>query len=187
MAIMVCSGACGSSPEPIYFAITPASPTHHLARDGGTGWARLVKLRRPAIAGYLDRTEVVSRLADHRLRVTSGESWSEPLGEMTGRVLAEDLAERVPGSVVFMESSPISADPDAVVSIDIQRFDAGDDGTLTLRVEVAVERARDRSPLMVRTLDLRAPTGPSTGALVATMSDLVGRLADQVAPYLEGS
>jgi uncharacterized lipoprotein YmbA len=153
--------------------------------SAGGSWAHLIKLRRPAIAGYLDRAEIVSRVSDHRLRVASGDSWGEPLADMTGRVFAEDLAGRLSGSVVFTELSPISAAPDAVVSLDIQRFDVAGDGTLNLRAEVSVERGVDHAVVGVRTVDLSLrPSSGTTTALVAGMSDLVAQLADQVAPYL---
>jgi uncharacterized lipoprotein YmbA len=170
---------CGSSPDPIYFALSPVGTVHS---PRATSWAHLVKIRRPAIAGYLDRAEIVSRVTDHRLRVASGESWSEPLGDMVGRILGEDLSDRLPGSVVFTETSPISADPDAVVSVDIQRFDAGEDGALTLRGAIAVQRGRDQSGAVTRNVNLTTHvTTTGTSTLVNAMSDLLGQLADQVA------
>jgi uncharacterized protein len=177
-------GACGSSPEPVYYAMTavtaarvpPPTPT----------WAHLIKVRRPQLAGYLDRAEVVSGISRFRLRIAGGDSWSEPLGDMTGRILAEDLAERLAGSVVFTETSPITSSPDAVVSLDIQRFDEGDDGALTLRGSVSVERSEGRGVVAVRIVALHArPSDSNTAALVAAMSDIVGRLADQLVPLLE--
>jgi len=183
MLVATCSlqsAACGSSPEPIYYALSPSDVAH--PPRGAASWAHLIKVRRPAIAGYLDRAEIVSRVTDYRLRVASGESWSEPLGDMVGRVLGEDLSDRLHGSVVFTEASPISPDPDAVVSVDIQRFDAGDDGTVTLRAEIAVERGLDHRSVAARNVDIKAHLATTgTPALVRAMSDLLGQLADQVA------
>lgn len=172
---------CGSSAEPTYFALSAANQPRLTSAQAT--WAHVIKLRRPAIAGYLDRAEIVSGVADHRLRVASGESWGEPLGDMIGRVLAEDLSARL-GSVVFTEASPISANPDAVVSVDIQRFDADDTHTVTLLGQIAVERTSDHASLATRNVALRLPAPPGTASLVAAMSQLVSQLADQVAPYL---
>jgi uncharacterized lipoprotein YmbA len=175
-------GGCGSSPDPIYYGMSSVRDPHPV---GAVSWAHLIKLRRPAIAGYLDRAEIVSGVSHYRLRVASGESWSEPLGDMAGRVLAEDLGERLPSSVVFVETSPISAAPDAIVSVDIQRFDTNGDGTLTLHAEISVERGSDRGVLGVRSVDLHehVPLG-NTADLAAAMSRLLGELAGQVVPYL---
>jgi uncharacterized lipoprotein YmbA len=168
--------ACGISPEPVYYAMTP------VRGHPDPGWARTVQLRRPALAGYLDRGEIVSRVVDTRLLVSKGESWSEPLGDMIGRLLGEDLATRLPGSIVYTEASPISATPDAIVAIDVPRFDVGEDGQLVLVAEVTVERLPDRTAVASRRLELRdAPRSFGTAGLVRSMSVLLGRLADDVA------
>lgn len=171
--------ACGSSPEPVYYTMAP--------KEGAprAGWAHLIELRKPALAGYLDRAEIVSRVVAYRLRIASGDSWSEPLGDMIGRLLSDDLAARLPGSLVFTELSPIAADPDAIVSLDVERFDLGEEGFVVLVAEVTVERPTSHAPVASRRLVLKmAPAGPDTASLVAAMSSLVGRLSDVVASYL---
>jgi len=182
VAFAVLLSACGSSPEPAYYAM---APVHGAPR---AGWAHLIQLRRTALAGYLDRAEIVSRVVAYRMRVEGGESWSEPLGDMVGRLLGEDLAERLPGSIVFAEASPISADPDAVVSVDIQRFDRGEDGAVVLLAEITVEKPPSRSAVGSRRVELELrPSGTDTPALVAAMSALLGQLADVVAVYLRSA
>jgi uncharacterized lipoprotein YmbA len=170
---------CGSSPNTIYYAMasTRGAPQ--------AGWPHLIQLRRPALAGYLDRDEIVSRVVAYRLQVASGESWSEPLGDMIGRLVGEDLSERLPGSIVFTEASPISADPDAVVSLDIQRFDVGADGAVVLLAEFTLERPPSHTAFRSRRVELRMrPSDSGTAALVGTMSALLGQLADEVAAEL---
>jgi hypothetical protein len=104
---------------------------------------------------------------------------------MIGRLLGENLANRLPGTIVFSESSPISASPDAVVSVDIQRFDLGDDGAVTLLAEVTVEKPPSHAPLGSRRVELRArPAASGTVGLVGAMSSLLGQLADVIAVYL---
>ena len=68
----------------------------------------------------------------YQLTLNGGERWASPLGDMIGRALAEDLSSRLPGSSVFTSSGAISADPNATVEVDIQRFDAASTGPVTL-------------------------------------------------------
>jgi len=179
LATLAMSG-CGSSPEPIFFTM---SPTRGETR---TSWARVVEIRKPALAGYLDRSEIVRRVVAFRLRVASGESWSEPLAEMVGRVLGDDLATRLPGSTVFGEAGPISLDPDAVVSLDVQRFDVDEGGSVTLVAQFTIERPPSHSAIRGRRTELQAKlAGADTAALVGAMSNLMGRLADVIAKDLE--
>jgi uncharacterized lipoprotein YmbA len=89
--------ACGSSPPSTFYALSPESGAAKAAQ------ARTLKLRRPGLAGYLDRPEIIRRIVDHRVGVMDTDRWAAPLDEMLGRVLAQDVEQRLPGSVVFTE------------------------------------------------------------------------------------
>jgi uncharacterized lipoprotein YmbA len=148
----------------------------------------VIEIRRPAVAGYLDRPEIVRRIVDYRLGVAANDRWGEPLDAMIGRVLAQDLEQRAPGSSVYTEAGSITAPADAFVEVDLRRFDVSDDGNVTLVAEVAVERAGEHAPVAVRSVSLHeAPAGGSTGALALAMSELLGKLSDQIAAILRGS
>lgn len=170
--------AC-TSPEPAYYTLAaiPGTP-----RPGG---ARLIELRRPGLAGYLDRPEIVRTGSAYQLRVAGAERWGEPFGDLVGRILAENLNNRLPGSSVFTAAGGISAEANATVELDVQRFDADASGQVVLLAQVAVSRGRSRAN--ARTMAVRrtvSPTGPSTAELVAAMSRALGQLADEVAPLL---
>ena len=144
-----------------------------------------VKIARPGLAGYLDRPEIVRDSSVSRLTLNSGERWGEPLGDMLGRVLALDLAQRLPGSSVFTEAGTISVDPSATVELDIQRFDLDESGAVILLVQVAVEQGRSHDPAFTRSLRLTAtPASTRTPDVVAAMSQAVGQMADTVASIL---
>lgn len=170
-------GACASA-EPAYFTLAPVPG---VARAGGPP---LVELRRPGIAGYLDRPEIV-RSGEYQLRVAANERWGEPFGDLFGRVLAEDLNRRLPGTTVFTSNGSISAPADATVEIDVQRFDADAAGLVTLSAQVAVSRQR-RGPAVTRAIRLTRPAGGTTVDLVATMSALMGEMAEVVAGMVRG-
>ena len=171
---------CASADPAIYtLRATPGQPV------GGGPVA--IKLARPGLAGYLDRPEIVRDSSVNRLQITSGERWGEPVGDMIGRVLALDLAQRLPGSSVFTEAGTISVDPSATVELDVQRFDLDAGGLVVLLAQVAVEQGRSHDPSATRSLRLTVqPAGASTPQLVAAMSDVLGQLADQVAVVLRG-
>ena len=144
-----------------------------------------IKVARPGLAGYLDRPEIVRDSAANRLTLNSGERWGEPLGDMFARVLALDLAQRLPGSSVFTEAGTISVDPSATVELDIQRFDLDASGAVVLLVQIAVEQGRSHDPAATRSLRLTMqPASTGTSDVVAAMSATLGQLADQVASLL---
>ncbi|MGI4978319.1 MAG: PqiC family protein, partial [Janthinobacterium lividum] len=104
-----------------------------------------------------------------------------------GRVMAEDLAQRLPGTQVTTAQGVISAHPDLLVELQVDRFDSGHDNTLTLSAQVSVLRASDRAALATRSFRLTAANPPSnTAELVARMSLLLGQLADRAAAMVTG-
>ncbi len=149
------------------------------------GGLTAVKIARPGLAGYLDRPEIVRDSGVSRLTLNGGERWGEPLGDMVGRVLALDLAQRLPGSSVFTEAGTISVDPSATVELDIQRFDLDTSGAVILLVQTAVEQGRSHDPAYTRSLRFMIPTPDTrTPEVVAAMSEALGQLADAVAGML---
>jgi uncharacterized lipoprotein YmbA len=179
LAVLAVLAACGS-PNPDFYTLAALpgpvrqGPTHSL------------ELRRVGLAGYLDRADIVRSAAQYKLRVANDERWGEPLGGMVERVFTEDLVERLPNTAVFAESGAISSNPDRVLEIDVQRFDADADGTVVLLAQVAVRHGDERQSSNVRTFRLTA--APASKALrdhVAAMSVALGHLADAVAGMLE--
>lgn len=168
-----------TSPEPTYYTLTPVPG---VARGGAP---RVVELRRIGLAGYLDRADVVHGRQGVQLQIANNERWGEPLGDMISRVLAENLTERLPGTTVYNAAGSISADPDATVEIDVQRFDADASLRVDLLAQVAIERRGSHRAETTRTVRLSQPaSGSSTAALVTAMSTALGRLADTVAGLL---
>jgi len=179
-ALALCLAAC-TSPEPNFYTLAPVRGA------GVPGGPPLVQLRRPGLAGYLDRSDIVRTGSPYQLKLASGERWGEPFGDMVGRVLAEDLSSRLPGSSVFTSAGAISALPDATIEVDVQRFDADPSGQVVLLTQVAVERGRNRGSAATRTIRITVtPASGTTADLVAAMSAALGQSADQIAAVVRG-
>lgn len=173
-AVIACVVAACSSPEPDFYTLKP------VAGEAVTQPRHVIEVRRPGLAGYLDRSSIVLLGDSYRLHVSSAVRWAEPLSDMIGRVLAENLAQRLPGSTVFAEGGAVAADADLDVDLNVQRFDAGADNQVQFVAEMVIEAGHQA--IRARHLDLRAPlSGAGAGALAATMSTLLGQAADDIA------
>jgi uncharacterized lipoprotein YmbA len=143
-----------------------------------------IEIRRIGLAGYLDRPGIVRSSDDYKLTIATDDRWGEPLGGMLLRVLAEDLSQRLPGSSVYSDAGAISANPDAIVEVDLQRLNADASGTVTLVAQVSVGPGTGRAT--TRTLRAsQTPKSASTSDYVGAMSALVGELADVIAVMLK--
>jgi hypothetical protein len=182
LACLLALAGCSGSPSPDLYTLAPTPGAVVQTRKLS------VELRRVGLAGYLDRPEIVHGTESYRLKLAGNDRWGEPLAGMLGRVLTEDLVERLPQAAVYTEAGAISTRPDTVLEIDIQRLDADADGTLVLLAQVAVRP--DGGTAVASTIRLTAPLAAaapaSTQAQVAAMSAVLGALADRIAQMLQG-
>jgi hypothetical protein len=172
-AILALAGC--TSPDPTLYTLAPA-PGQTV-----TTKLRTIEVRKPGLAGYLDRSDIVLKYDAYKLTTNSQQRWGEPLGDMIGRVLTQDLTERLPGAGVFDQSGAITAYPDARLEVDILNFDPGASGEVTLNAAYALESGTGHHPIASRHVSLTAPSFGSAASLAATMSLLLGQLADQIA------
>lgn len=174
----LCLARCASPPVNLYtLATVPGTPR--------TISARRVELRRVGLAGYLDRPEIVRSAADYRLQLNEQDRWGEPLASMVGRVLSADLMQRLPGTSVYSDVGAITARPDLVLEVDVQRFDTDPDGSVVLVAQIGVRHDSGGGGNLAETLRVAVPQGGvGTSAQVAAMSAAIGQFADQVASRL---
>jgi uncharacterized protein len=175
-ALAALPAAC-SSPNPTLYVLAMVPGTTH------KGAPKVIKLRAIAIAHYLERSQIVRSSEGYRMDVLSNEWWGEPLDSMMGRILVQELNQRLPGSTVYSDSGAISAPTDATVEINLQRFDLDRDGAVLLAAQVATEGQHSASRSVA--LQVRRADG-TTQALVAAMSTAVAQLADTIAGLLAG-
>ena len=171
-------GGCGSSPDPVLYTLAaqPGSP-----QGGGP---RAVMLRDVGLARYLDRPQIVRASDGYLLDVSRGDWWGEPLGRMIGRVLVEELAQRLPGSSVFAESGAITTDADATVEVNMQSFAADASGQVILTAQAAILRPGHAPSSMLTRRIAVTPTGTDARAQVAAMSTALAEFADALAAML---
>ena len=168
---------CGSG-EPDYYtlALSPGTPQ--------AGGPLTVEVRTPSVTDYLDRDTIVRTETAGRLMLAQGSAWAGTLSDMIGRVLAIDLGQRLPGSNVYAENAAISTQALALVELDVWRFLADSQGRAEIAASLSVHRP-NAGPSGSRLLHLTGtPADGGVGALVASLSRLLGQVADAAADEL---
>jgi uncharacterized protein len=177
--VLLCS--C-SSPNPTLYTIGMVSGQ---VMSGGPA---VISIRDIAIARYLERPQIVRSQNDNELDVRANEWWGEPLGAMLSRVLAEELAQRLPQSTVLGENGAINSTANATVEINIERLDASGPQTIQLIAHTYVSFAHSRTRPVLKTVRVEAQAQtPTMAGLVAAMSTAIGQLADSLAGTLRAN
>jgi uncharacterized protein len=177
LALLLALPAACSSPNPSLYVLAD------LPGPIRTGAPRVVQLRTIAVAHYLERSQIVRSSDGYRMEVLSNDWWGEPLESMIGRILVQELNQRLPGTTVYADNGAISAPADATIEINLQRFDLDRDGQVLLAAQVAVDAKHAQSRAVRLTV---RPADATTQALVAAMSSAVQQLADTIASMLAG-
>jgi uncharacterized protein len=170
--------ACHSAPSRFYELTAEPGPSP----SGGVAGASIA-LGQVDLPGALDRPQLARRRGPNQLDYAEDERWAGPLDAMVRRVLAEDLATRLPPGRVMTE---VGSDKpaDVTLSVEVARFDADAAGrvTLTARWQEWGRRAVRSGP---RERTIVAPgAGPGAAAIVATMSNALAMLAADIAAGL---
>lgn len=173
LALVACS-----SPNPALYTIAPVQGA---VQNSGP---KVILLQQIGLARYLERLQIVRSSENYRLDVMSNDWWGEPLGSMLGRVLVEELSQRLPQSSVLGESGGVSSAPDATIELNVQRLDEDATGNLVLQAQAGVRFKGPAAPVLRSFRFSVPPSGPGVRDEVAAISAAVGQLADGLASIL---
>src|SRR5205823_6874587 len=172
--------SCGASPPSKFYVLTadPAAP-----RSGAANTST-VAVGRVSLPGALDRTALARRRGGNEIVYSEDGRWAGPLADIVRRVLADDLAARLPAGISLVESAA-KPPPGVTIAVEISRFDADETGAVTLAAhwEVLAPNGRPLGPPRESTIVVPG-TGRAAAVVVGTMSRAVSDLAARIAAGL---
>jgi uncharacterized protein len=180
LGVALLLAGCGSSPPSKFYVLT-ADPVPQRA---WTAAAKTVALGRVSLPGALDRPQIARRKAGNEIVFSEEERWAGPLDDMVRRVLADDLAVRLPAGVSLIESAA-TPPPWVTLAVEVSRFDADESGavTLTARWETLGPTGAPFRPASESTI-VEPGSGKDAAAVATTMSRAVAALAARIAAGL---
>jgi len=171
---------CGSSPPTRFYSLEPTAP---VAATPMQTIRTPVKVDAVHIPSVLDRKQIVTGDHDYQLSISSEERWGGDFGEMVRRVLTQDLQARLSAGMVIGPDNSAPANARGVV-VDILAF-APRGGAVELDADWVLLQGSPPRTVVHRSLHLSEPFQGSVSSQAAAMSELVGRLADDVAKALQ--
>jgi len=136
------------------------------------------------LPAYLDRQEVVTRVAANQLELSTVDRWAEPLSSNFTRVLAQDLSADLGTQRITFYPWYNTTRVDFQVKVDVYRFETSSDGKIDLTAHWQVLDGTGKL-LTVRdsTYAETAKTGDA-GDCAAAMSRALGRLSQEIASVI---
>jgi uncharacterized protein len=174
---------CGSFfPKPIpsrLFTLSSlpstGADTHHSRQISlGIGPVRL--------PGYLDRQEILTRVAQNRFDLFAHDRWAEPLDENLTRVLTQNLSILLRTDRIVVYPWTMDKKPHYRVEIEVLRFESNSagEGQLSARWAVVDETGKEAPNLNESHLS-RPAKEKSIDASVSALSETVADLSREIA------
>ena len=170
-----------------------SQPTRYYLLSAGAPDAAGVSVRPELTIGvgpvilppYLDRRELVSRAGSNELNVAVYDQWAEPLEENFGRVVREDLGQRLATDRIIrlpLKRSLRSAlVMDYQVAIAVRQFEKTPDGSVVLIARWIVMDNDKNELALRRSRYSQTPAGDDYAAQAAAQSQVLGQLSEEIA------
>jgi uncharacterized lipoprotein YmbA len=183
IALNCAVAACISSPVRATYVLSHAvdPPMETKSATGGP----VVQLQRVLVPDYLDTTDILERVGRYELKSSSTGDWGERLSLGITHALGSDLAVRLPLHRVTLGHPGERSARQILVGVD--RFDVWGDGHCVLTANWTILEGYSGTVLtegrgnFVATAPARGGHAGGDGAVVASMADAVGQLADNIA------
>ncbi len=171
----------GRSPPTTFYTLsaTEAPPAKNVPVDFKD--PLLIGIGPVDMPAYLDRSQIVSQETAHRLGVDEFHQWAEPLESNFVRVLAVNVANRLPNKKIIRY--PWGVTPaDLKVIILVTRFSAGADKQVHLDALWGIFKEESDLPMVTKKARItQAVAGDDQEAIVAAMSKAVGEFSREIA------
>ena len=151
------------------------------------GGGPLIWVDKPSVAGYFDRTQMVTRGAGGRVSIHEFEVWSDPPADLIQRAVVDDLAHRFGADRVMATPIEHYATPACRVALDVIRFDVDEDGDAVLDARWTLLAGSSDRLAASRREWIEVPSGDAADparrvtALREAVAMLASRIGDAVA------
>jgi hypothetical protein len=172
--------ACGSTPTQVFDLSlgVPNAPAAPVPPPGGP----LIWVDKPSVAGYFDRTQMVTRGAGSHISIHEFEVWSDPPADLIQRAVVDDLAHRFGADRVMATPVAHYATPGWQVALDVIRFDVDDGGNAALDTRWTLVAGSSDRLAASRRERIEVPSGDAADPAkrVTALREAVAMLASRI-------
>lgn len=182
-----CAGFLPQSERVRLFVLGPDAAVGTGADEGARPGSVRLYLSRPEIPAYLESKQMLYRGADGELKPIAGGRWAETLEEGLARTLALYLGQREPFPMPGYYPFPDVEAESRRLRVRFHRFEALEDGRVSLVAEWRIERGDDtvrRGFHAVPDVTWK-PAAPES--MLAGLNRALERLAEEIAADLEAA
>lgn len=182
VSLLLVAGCTGSEPSRLY--TLTAAPPRPPAAAAKPGW--VIGLESVVVPDYLRRPEIVVRTSGNRLDALEYDRWGGTLELMINQTLLRNLNAALDGAEVLQIPVRVELDPSNTVEVDLDRFEAEEDGQAVLEARWRIYGPEGR-PFRFGRTEVRKPleTPLDPDQVAAALSMMLRDLAHDISVALQ--
>jgi uncharacterized lipoprotein YmbA len=180
-------GGCVRSPEPKFYALTPAQDQYSAWRSNSAPNA-VIGIGPVKLADYLDRSQIVTRTGNNQLLKSEFNRWVGSFKDNFINVLADDIGFLLSDQQIYLYPWRNSVSIDYQITVEVVRCDGrlGDAAVLVARWSIF--NGPERKLLKTMRSSIReAVRGTDYSDLVAAQSLALANLSREIAAAIQGA
>jgi uncharacterized lipoprotein YmbA len=187
LACAALAAGCLFSPQPDkskFFVLAPegVDPASIAPSAFGAAHQLVIGLGPINLPEYLDRSEVVTRVAPNRLELSPVDRWAQPLKSDFRQVMAQDLSAQLGTPMITFYPWYRTTHVDYQVRVDVFRFERDSSGTVTMVAHWQIFDG-DGTILYATDSNISEPLKPDesgAAAMSRALNDLAGQIATAI-------
>jgi uncharacterized lipoprotein YmbA len=168
-----------------FFVLSPV--TGNGAATAASSRPIVIGLGPVKLPAYLDRQEVVTRVAPNRLDLSSVDRWAEPLDTDFSRVLAQDLSSDLGTQRITSFPWYNTTHVDYQVKVDVYRFERDQQGKVELTTHWEILDGTGKILVARDSSYSETASSSEASASAAAMSSALGRLSQDIASAIQSA
>ena len=177
---------CATSPPTKFYLLSPL-PAQSLETGDTQGQQPMtIRVDAVVIPGYLDRSEIVTRMSENEIRLADLHQWGESLRDNLTNMLALNLSRLLPAKRFAIFPFKCPSPVDYQLSVEIVRMDGSLYGDVHLTAQWSILQDKESNIMVTRKSRFKASKAPTDyGELVAAQSRLVEALSREIAKSIQ--
>jgi uncharacterized lipoprotein YmbA len=182
LSLVGCGTLSPRSDPSRFFTLTPLPQAEEAGTKGAGNPAGIsLGIGPVTLPGYLDRQEIVTRVAQNRIDLSENDRWAEPLAENFTRALAQNLSSLLQTDRLVFYPWELNRKPNYQVEIEVLRFESNASGDAQLSARWAVLDVNKKNSQSKESRLARPAKGKSTEAAIAALSEALGDFSREIA------
>lgn len=184
--VFLIAGCAGTSAPVTFYTLNPLAVIEPEKTDDESRHKIAIGIGPVVFPGYLDRTQIVTRIGQSRINISEFHRWADSLKDGFSRVLVKNVSVLLPTHRVAAYPWQDDFAPDYQIKLNVEQFDGQIDGIVVLNVAWSVVSVGGADHVLQTSVIKEHVLIHDHEGLVTAMSRTLATLSREIVEVLRG-